>query len=81
MLAVDGDDLDATLPGQRHEQRPRHDQRFLVGQPQVQAALDGRQRHGQPGGPDDRRQGEVGVARLHQLNQPGRTGQHARPWR
>src|SRR6056297_1069256 len=79
MLAVDGQNPRAVRPGRRHQERSRRDQRFLVGQRQRRALLQGRQPRRKPRSTNDGRHHPISrpPCRLDQRVTPG-GGFHAR---
>ncbi len=77
VLAVDGQQRGARGPHGLHEQRPRHDQRFLVGQQQTFSRACSRERRTQPGRSDDGRHDAVDFGQRRDLVQCVDTRQHA----
>ena len=72
VLAVDRHDLGAACARGAHEQRPGHDQGFLVGEQQPLARARGGERRGETGGADDRRHHHAAlVVRRHALQGRG----------
>ena len=76
VLGVDGQDLRAGRLRERHHELAADDERLLVGEREVDALAERRDRRAEPGGADERVQDEVGAGLEHELDEPLGAGQH-----
>ncbi len=76
VLGVDGQDLRAGRLGERHHKLAADDERLLVGEREVDALAERRDRRAEAGRADERVEHEVGVGLEHQLDEPLGARQH-----
>ena len=76
VLGVDGDDLRAGRLGERHDELAADDERLLVGQREVDALAERRDRRPQAGRADERVEHEVGARLEHEPHEPLGPGEH-----
>ena len=76
VLGVDGDDLRAGGLGERHDELAADDERLLVGQREVDALPQRRDRRAEPRGADQRVEDEVGARLEHEPHEPLGPAQH-----